>query len=43
MQGHDVLPTLVMAFQRHFRQSVVDGGLDEETAALIWSVSRAVD
>jgi N-acetyl-anhydromuramyl-L-alanine amidase AmpD len=43
MPGHEVLPTLVMAFQRHFRQSVVDGGLDEETAGLIWSVSRAVD
>jgi N-acetylmuramoyl-L-alanine amidase len=43
MPGHDVLPTLVMAFQRHFRQSVVDGGLDEETAMLIWSVSRAVE
>lgn len=43
MPGHDVLPTLVMAFQRHFRQRVVDGGLDEETAALIWAVSRAVE
>jgi N-acetylmuramoyl-L-alanine amidase len=42
MTGLDVLPTLVMAFQRHFRQRVVDGGLDEETAMLIWSVSRAV-
>lgn len=43
MPDHEVLPTLVMAFQRHFRQRVVDGGLDEETAGLIWSVSRAVD
>ena len=43
MPGHEVLPTLVMAFQRHFRQSVVDGGLDEETAGLIWSVSRVVE
>jgi len=42
MPGHEVLPTLVMAFQRHFRQSVVDGGLDEETAMLIWSMSRMV-
>ncbi|MGE0154003.1 MAG: N-acetylmuramoyl-L-alanine amidase [Reyranellaceae bacterium] len=42
MPGHEVLPTLVMAFQRHFRQSAVDGGLDEETAGLMWSVSRAV-
>lgn len=43
MPGHEVLPTLVMAFQRHFRQRVVDGGLDEETAGLIWSVSRAIE
>ena len=42
MPGHDVLPTLVMAFQRHFRQSVVDGALDEETAMLNWSVSQAI-
>lgn len=41
MPGHGVLPTLLMAFQRHFRQSQVDGCLDAETAAMIWAVSRA--
>ena len=41
LPGQGVLATLLLAFQRRFRQARVDGRLDAETAALIWAVSRA--
>jgi len=41
LPGQGVLATLLLAFQRRFRQARVDGRLDDETASLIWAVGRA--